>query len=209
MVLVSAIQVRAGRRLFFATKTDSGSHSVVVDRSPAGDTSSANVSHRLLDSDHNGPGIEGRGVPAFSKRNVSTRNKMATDFNPFPEILGGEGPVPPVDPANLRSLWEMQRGLQTSLLQAGVGGEQTSIDIESYRRACTSGANIGALWYRLSQISLLQMLGALAPWIHEGVIADAVFKVAASFPMEGVPFGVPRQGLPFDVEEFLSQVAAS
>jgi hypothetical protein len=57
--------------------------------------------------------------------------------------------------------------------------------------------------------TLLQMLGMLAPWVHDGMVADAVFKVAATFPMEKVAIGVHPQGLPFDVEKFLSQVAAS
>ena len=58
-------------------------------------------------------------------------------------------------------------------------------------------------------LGVLQMLGMLAPWIHEGVVADAVFNVAATFPMDGMKIGVPRQGFPFDVQEFLSQVVAS
>lgn len=58
-------------------------------------------------------------------------------------------------------------------------------------------------------IGLLHMLGMLAPWVHEGVPADAVFTVGATFLMNGVPIGVPRQGLPFDVQEFIAQVTAS
>jgi hypothetical protein len=41
------------------------------------------------------------------------------------------------------------------------------------------------------------------------MVADGVLKVAANFAMEKVAIGVPRQGLPFDVQKFLSQVAAS
>ena len=134
---------------------------------------------------------------------------MGTDFNlPFSEIFG-EGPVPTVDPVDLRSVWEMGRQMKNQLQPGLQSSSGVVIGAEFYERACSPGANVGAVWYRVSQISLLQMLGMLAPWIHEGVVADAVFKVAATFPMERVPIGVPRQGLPFDVEEFLSQVAAS
>jgi hypothetical protein len=58
-------------------------------------------------------------------------------------------------------------------------------------------------------IGLLHMLGMLAPWVHEGVPAAAVFTVGATFTMNGVPIGVSRQELPFEVQEFIAQVAAS
>jgi hypothetical protein len=63
--------------------------------------------------------------------------------------------------------------------------------------------------FRASLSGMLHILGMLRPWIHEGVVDDAIFKVAATFPMNGMAVGVPRQGLPFDVQEFISQVAVS
>jgi hypothetical protein len=129
---------------------------------------------------------------------------MEKDFNPFTENLGAKGSVPPVDPADLRRVWEMQREFQAS-----VGEQRTAIDGESYKRVCSARANVSAVWYRVSQIRLLQVLGMLAPWIHDGRLADAVFKIAATFPMEKIPIGVPRRRLPFDVQEFISKVAAS
>lgn len=127
---------------------------------------------------------------------------MATNDLPLNELFGiPEGPIPPVDPADLRSVWQMQRELQ-----ARVPGQQIGI-IADYNRACSPGANIDAVWFRVSMIRMLEMLGLLGRWIQDGVLADAVFKVAATFPMEGMTIGVPRQGLPFDVQEFMSQVA--
>ena len=123
---------------------------------------------------------------------------MAADIHPFGENPFGEGPegfIPAVDPADLRSVWEMQRGFQA---------RASLIDHEFYKRACSPGANVGAVWFRASLVGMLEMIGMLAPWIQEGVIADAVFHVAATFPMKGMAIGVPRQGLPFDVQEFLS-----
>jgi hypothetical protein len=126
---------------------------------------------------------------------------MEVPFNPLGDIP--EGPIPPVDPADLRSLWEMQREVQ-----ARTAGQHTAISAEIYKRACSPGANVGAVWFRASLIGMLEMLGVLRPWIHEGVVADAVFKVAATFPMNGMAIGVPRQGLPFDMQELISQIAA-
>ena len=137
---------------------------------------------------------------------------------PLNELFGiPEGPIPPVDPADLRRVWDMQRGFHARAPGA-VTGDPTrppsasgcgTLDNEFYKRASSPGANVGAVWFRTAMLGMLEMLGMLAPWIHEGVVADAVFKVAATFPMEGVTIGVPRQGLPFDVQEFVSQVAKS
>jgi len=120
--------------------------------------------------------------------------------NPFGESL--EGLIPSVEPADLRSVWEMQHEVL-----ARTPGQHTAIRAESYNRACSAGANVGAVWFRASLLGMLEMFGILAPWIHEGVPADAVFKVAATFPMQGMKIGVPREGFPFDVQEFLSQIA--
>ncbi len=132
---------------------------------------------------------------------------MAADIHPFGENPFGEsqeGLIPAVDPTDLRSVWEMQRGFQ-----ARTPEQHGSISAELYQRACSPSANVGAVWFRASMLGMLEMLGMLAPWIQEGVIADAVFQVAATFPMKGMAIGAPRQGFPFDVQEFLSQVAKS
>ena len=72
-----------------------------------------------------------------------------------------EGPILPVDPADLRSRWEMQRELQRRVQARRPGGPFIIAD-EMYKRACSPGAYVGAVWYRISQIGLLQMLGMLA-----------------------------------------------
>jgi hypothetical protein len=44
--------------------------------------------------------------------------------------------------------------------------------------------------------------GLISVWLHDGKPENAVFKVLATMPMNGLPPG-GRQGLPFDVEEFI------
>lgn len=127
---------------------------------------------------------------------------MELPFNPLGD--DPEGPIQPVDPADLRSVWKMQREVQ-----ARTPGKNVGISVEMYERACSPEANVGAVWFRASLVGMLEMLGILKPWIHDGVVADAVFKVAATFPMNGMAIGVPQQELPFDVQEFMSQVSAS
>jgi hypothetical protein len=51
------------------------------------------------------------------------------------------------------------------------------------------------------------MLGMLAPWTHGDAVDDTVFKVAATFPMTRMQPGIVYDELPFDLQEFLNQVA--
>ena len=49
--------------------------------------------------------------------------------------------------------------------------------------------------------------GLFSRWVHNGEFEDAVLKVAAKFPMKKLNVGIVHQGLPFDVEEFVKQIA--
>jgi hypothetical protein len=130
---------------------------------------------------------------------------MATNFGNvdlFGDGAEGEtGPVPSVDVADLKSAWTMQNGIQAS-----VASKPISISAESYKRACGAGADICSLFMRVSQLHVLQMLGMLAPWAHGEVGDDAVFKVAATFPMTRMQPGIVYDGPPFDLQQFLNQV---
>lgn len=120
--------------------------------------------------------------------------------NPFPWFSSND-PVPGVDPADLRSMWMMQRGIQAS-----VSG-QVATDVRLFERACSPGADVQAIWYRLSMLQMLPgPLGVLSPWLRDSELADAVFKVAATFPMKRMSVGVPQQELPFDVKGFLAEI---
>ncbi len=131
---------------------------------------------------------------------------MATNYGNFDLFGDGAeeetGPVPSVDVADLKSVWAMQNGMQ-----ARMPGKQISIGAESYRRACSAGADVRSLFTRVSQLRVLQMPGMLAPWTHGEVLDDAVFKVAATFPMTRMQPGIVYDDLPFDLQEFLNQVA--
>jgi hypothetical protein len=99
---------------------------------------------------------------------------MTTDFDPWmndPKI-----PVPVVDPADLRKAWALQSKV----------GTQGMIGAELYRDACSPGANVGAVWYRLSQLIMFQMYsqvtGKELPWLQPEP-HDVVFKVLATLPL--------------------------
>jgi len=127
---------------------------------------------------------------------------MATSFDSFWGSPNQDsGSVPPVEPADLRSVWTMQ-----SDIQALRPGEQIGIPADAYRRACGPEADVRAAYERVSHLWMLREVGALATWLHDGVPNDAVFHVAATIPMSRMQMGVVYQKPPFDLEEFIKQV---
>jgi hypothetical protein len=60
------------------------------------------------------------------------------------------------------------------------------IGVEQWKSACSPGADVRAVFFRVSMLRILQMLsgsGALiSPWLHDGKPDDAVFKVVATLP---------------------------
>lgn len=113
----------------------------------------------------------------------------------------GSGSVPPVDTADLRSMWTMQREIQ-----ALHPGQQIAIPADAYKQACGPEADVRAVFERVSHLWLLQEVGVLATWLHDGVPDDAVFHVVAAIPMSRMQIGVVHQKPPFDLEEFIKQV---
>jgi hypothetical protein len=43
-------------------------------------------------------------------------------------------------------------------------------------------------------------------WLRDGDLDEAVFEVAATFPMKKMDVGDVNPGLPFDLQEFLRQI---
>ena len=111
--------------------------------------------------------------------------------------------VPAVSPEDLKKLSQLFRDVQSR----GGGG---AIDMRMYERACSTGADVQSVWFRAAILEGLKQMHPelLARWTRNGEFDDAVFQVASTFPMQKMKTGVVREGLPFDVEEFLKQVAA-
>jgi hypothetical protein len=114
---------------------------------------------------------------------------------------GSDDALPTVNPADLQNVWAM-----LCLFQGQAGGPSGNDDIRLHERVCSPGADVHAIWFRASMLQVLA--GTLAPWTHNGEVDDAVFQVAAAFPMKKIPVGVAQQGLPFDVEEFVREIEA-
>jgi hypothetical protein len=118
------------------------------------------------------------------------------EVNPqLPPFLLGPNPVPPVDPADLRRVWELQEGFQ-----AIHTGEQIVVD---RRGACDPGTDLQAVGFRLGVLGLMRKIHA---WPPNTRLPDALFKALAIIPMTGMAPGVPQQNLPFDLDELLRLV---
>jgi len=122
---------------------------------------------------------------------------------PPPNLWAGstEGnSVATVSPDDLRKVWVIVLA----------GGQHSSIDIRSFQHICSPGADVMAVSFRASVLAMMtqMMPDMLAQWTHDGELDDAVFQVAATFPMKKMRTGVVREGPPFDVEEFMRQIGA-
>jgi hypothetical protein len=135
---------------------------------------------------------------------MSDRVSWAMALHDFFGARGND--VATVSPNDLRNVWTMMRDLQARDLE----GQSGSISSGLYEAACSPGANVVAVWYRASILGVLQMLPEkpLTTWSHEGELDDAVFQIAATFPMKKVPVGLVKNGLPFDLQELVKQIGA-
>jgi hypothetical protein len=135
---------------------------------------------------------------------MSDRVSWAMALHVFFGARGNE--VAAVNPDDLRNVWTMMRDLQARDLERQSG----SISSRLYEGACSPGANVVAVWYRASILGVLQMLpgNPLTPWSHEGELDDAIFQIAATFPMKKLPVGLVKNGLPFDLQELVKQIGA-
>jgi hypothetical protein len=111
------------------------------------------------------------------------------------------GDVPAVKPDDLKSVWRLFGDMNArNPGQSGAAGDSV------YKSVCSPGADALSVWYRASMLALAIKMrpDLLAPWIRDDQPDNAVFEVAATFPMEKMRTGIVREGLPFDVEEFVA-----
>ena len=108
------------------------------------------------------------------------------------------GDVPAVKPDDLKSVWRLFGDMKAR--DSGAAGDSV------YKSVCSPGADALSVWYRASVLALIIKMRSdlLAPWICEGQPDNAVFEVAATFPMEKMRTGIVREGLPFDVDKFVA-----
>jgi hypothetical protein len=136
---------------------------------------------------------------------------MATQAEPLTDFCWmKDGPIPPVDPADLKSVWAMHEKFNKEFeerMPKRPPNQVCAVSPDYYRQVCSPGANVGVVWYRLSILEMLrhisEITGTSLPWPREGKPGDAVFKALATVPMTGVAPGVVRKVPPFDPDELI------
>jgi hypothetical protein len=109
--------------------------------------------------------------------------------------------TPPVDPSDLVAAWT---AVQTFQSLNNPGGA-TSIDSRSLEQVCSPDADVHAVWTRTV---MLEILTHVMPAWMERANKDKVFEVAARFPMKLTQPGMKQNEPPFDMREFMKQIAA-
>jgi hypothetical protein len=132
--------------------------------------------------------------------------------------IPGPGPVPAVDPEDLRNVWELMQKVKVELskierLDPPQLGRAISYDLRGLgvtNLGCSPGANSGAVWCRMEILDLLRHTSRFGMPLSEKIFlldidgkpSDAVFRAMAIVPVMGIPRdGPPIHGLPIDVEE--------
>jgi hypothetical protein len=95
--------------------------------------------------------------------------------------------IPAVEAQDLKSLHELC--VERAKRYCGKDGV---ISLEATARACSSAANVPAVWLRHTQLRALYRYGMLAEWQHGTELEDAVFRLAATIPMSGVKLDEER-----------------
>lgn len=131
---------------------------------------------------------------------------MSTNVNSHnEEYSSGEALIASVAPADLKTVWTMNNEFQIRH-----PGQQVSISLASYARACSPQADIRAVISRISMLEEVQYAAEAGhfrfPWIKEGQPEEIVFKIIATIPMAAPQPGVVHEGLPIDVEKLITQI---
>ena len=121
-------------------------------------------------------------------------DKMIADYN------SENGPIPSVDSADLGKVWAVQRDARSRF-----PGQKILADADDWEQVCSPDVDLFAIWYRMAMLEMLAEHGVLSPWLHDGELNDAVFRVFATFPVKRIPKG-GQEGYPFDVQRLVKQI---
>ncbi|HMK21067.1 MAG TPA: hypothetical protein VK466_01960 [Terriglobales bacterium] len=102
--------------------------------------------------------------------------------------------IPPVDPDDLKRVWNIKPPWKAN----------------SAEQACCPGANVAAVVSRRHMLDMLVNFKLLAPWTREDQLDDAVFRLAAAFPLheqQDSDYQIPGDEYwPFDPSAFVHRL---
>jgi hypothetical protein len=115
----------------------------------------------------------------------------------------GKREAPPVSPADLFAVWKFLRQAQAQSLP----DKQSSITIDSsaLQQSCSPGVDVEAVSARTL---MLDILSQVSPRWPDQPNADKILQVAARFPFNLPQLGVDSSEPPFDLREFMKQIAS-
>jgi hypothetical protein len=91
-------------------------------------------------------------------------------------------------------------------MQERFPGQQVMYPMDGYEKALTPGADLHAVYQRVSMQYFLRMNDSekKISGIHQEELGDAVFKVFATFPIQRIKTG--QKGYPFDADKLAEQI---
>jgi hypothetical protein len=119
--------------------------------------------------------------------------------------LEAGGPIPSVNPGDLRGVWELMHEMRTKFMgnrESELGGPQRAIsfDFKLLAQVCSPEADVLAVWSRSTLLGILVERGLLTRFQRGTHLEDAVFNVAAAFPIPALD--------QFDPDAFLQQLSS-
>lgn len=102
-------------------------------------------------------------------------------FRTFIKAAEEGAAIPPVAEDDLKRLHDLCLDMAKRYC-----GKDGVISLDTMARACNPGANLPAVWLRHTQLRALFRQGLLTEWQHGTALDDAVFRLAATIPMNGV-----------------------
>ena len=110
-------------------------------------------------------------------------------------------PVPVVPAADLRAMWEFYEDVNRRHPE-----EDAAVGAGMLQEVCPD-ADLYAVGYRCAMLQIIEMHAEVRDaWSKNCRLKDAVVEVLAKIPMDWMPLGRVRKGLPFDIESFMEQV---
>ena len=107
----------------------------------------------------------------------------------FLQNLRNGDPAPPVDPDDLKRVWEIVRTVRGKLAspqsetRAASGLAPFGIDRDLLATHCSPGANVASVMFRYQFLQGFIQLGLLAPWVHGEHPDEFLFQVFATYPV--------------------------
>ncbi len=76
---------------------------------------------------------------------------------------------------------------------------------DTWEHACSPGADLFAIWYRIAILEMVTEQGLLSHWLANGELEEAVFKVFATFPLKRIQKD-GQEGFPLEIQELTKQI---